>query len=101
MQGQVSLAETLKADGMDRAEQAADDGWKHNWRQAIALLAALGEPFTSDDVRGIAGEPWNHPNACGALFNGAARDGLIRQVGYRKSERARLHSHPLTLWQGV
>lgn len=96
----ATLGEALKTHGMQQAEEGASDGWKETWSQAIRLLAVIGDPFTSDDVRAIAGEPWDHPNACGSLFHRAAREGLIRQVGYRKSERAKLHKHPLTLWQG-
>jgi len=101
LNGQLTLGETLKAEGMARAEVLASDGWKATWSQAIALLASIGEPFTSDEVRELAGDPWDHPNACGALFHRAAREGLIRKVGYRSSERAALHKHPLTLWQGA
>ena len=100
MSDQLTLGDALKERGMAEAEVAADE-WKHAWEQAIALLASIGDPFTSDDVRAIAGEPWDHPNACGSLFHKAARAGVIRAIGYRKSERARLHSHPLTLWVGV
>lgn len=98
--GQITLGEALKHNGMEHAEVAADE-WKRTWEQAIHLLAAIGDPFTSDDVRAIAGEPWNHPNACGSLFHKASRAGVIRVIGYRKSERARLRRHPLTVWEGV
>lgn len=101
MNGQATLGEALKNQGMVRAYEAADGDWKNNWSQAIALLASIGEPFTSDEVREIAGAPWDHPNAAGALFHKAARAGLIRSIGYRKSERSTLHKHPLTLWVGV
>lgn len=100
MSDQLTLGEALKQHGMEQAEVAADE-WKLLWEQAIRVLASIGDPFTSDDVRAIAGEPWDHPNACGSLFHKAARAGIIRAIGYRKSERARLHSHPLTLWIGV
>ncbi|MGH2595798.1 MAG: hypothetical protein ACRDH7_07520 [Actinomycetota bacterium] len=85
---------------MEAAEISAGE-WRQTWEQAIRLLASIGDPFTSDDVRAIAGDPWDHPNACGSLFNRAARAGVIERIGYRKSERPRLHSHPLTLWRGV
>ena len=94
-------AEYRRDIGMALAEEAADIDWKDAWRQTIALLAAIGDPFCSDDVRAIAGDPWDHPNAAGSLFTKAARDGLIRQVGYRKSDRVALHRHPVALWIGV
>lgn len=86
--------------GMALANGAASPEWKRKWDAAIRDLARAGEPFTADDVRDRAGEPTDHPNACGARFNAAARSGLIERVGYRKSARPILHSHPIALWQG-
>jgi len=94
-------AERRRDEGMALAEEAADVDWKDAWRQTIRLLAAIGDPFCSDDVRAIAGDPWDHPNAAGSLFNSAAREGIIRHVGYRRSDRAALHRHPVALWVGV
>jgi hypothetical protein len=94
-------AEYRRDIGMALAEEAADIDWKDAWRQTIALLAAIGDPFCSDDVRAIAGDPWDHPNAAGAIMRRAATEGLIELIGYRKSERPALHSHPIGLWRGI
>lgn len=93
--------EREKQVGVARANGAASPPWKAAWDGAIEKLAAAGEPFTSDDVRVIAGGPTDHPNAAGARFLAASRRGLIRSVGYRPSDRASLHRHPLTLWVGA
>jgi len=87
--------------GMALADEAADPAWTDRWDKAIILLAISGELFCSDDVREIAGPPLDHPNACGSRFQSAARRGLIRHVGYRKSTRAVLHAHPVALWIGT
>lgn len=93
-------AATARDQGMARAEAAAGDAWKDRWRGAIGDLAERGEPFTADDVRALVGEPDDHRNAAGALFRGMAAQGVIRHVGYRKSARTVLHSHPIAVWVG-
>lgn len=97
----TTAGEQLALVGMGLARDAASDAWKDRWNQAIAALARTGEEFTADDVRKIAGAPTDHENAAGALFNGAARRGLIRRVGYRKSARDVLHAHPIAVWKGT
>ena len=87
--------------GMAQADAAAAPEWKERWDKAIVLLAIGGEEFTADDVREIAGAPDDHPNAAGARFQSAARKGLIRHAGYRKSSREVLHAHPIAVWVGT
>lgn len=97
----MNAPQQLAMDGMLLAEAAASPDWRERWSGAIAALASRGEAFTADQVREIAGEPDDHPNAAGALFHRAARSGLIRRVGYRKSARDVLHAHPIALWEGT
>lgn len=91
----------LALDGMFLADKAASMDWKERWDNAIAALARTGQEFTTDEIRKIAGPPEDHPNAAGARLQVAARAGLIRQCGYRKSTRETLHAHPLTCWVGA
>lgn len=86
--------------GMALADLAAGN-WKDRWDAAITELARAGVPFTTDEVRELAGAPEDHPNAAGARIQDAARKGLIARIGYRKSAREALHAHPLALWQGT
>lgn len=69
---------------------------------AIEQLAGSGGPFTSDDVRRVAGDPPVDcsPNVAGAVINHAARAGLIRMVGWTKSARVIGHGNDVRLWQG-
>jgi len=103
MTDQLSLLDgtAQKEVGMARADDAADQAWREAFDRAIGVLAARGEPFTATDVRDIVGDPPSHPNAAGARFNSAARHGVIEQIGYVKSTRPSLHSHPVCLWRGA
>ncbi len=98
---EAAVGEAYKQLGMFRADEAADAGWKARVDAAIEELAASGAPFTAEDVREIAGDPPDHPNAMGARFAAAAQRGLIRSVGYRKARRASLHRHPIHVWEGT
>lgn len=98
---QLTIGEAYKVLGMARADEAADPDWKARVDAAIEQLASAGERFTAEDIRRIAGDPPDHPNAMGAHFNAAARRGLIEKVAYRKARRASLHSHPIAVWIGT
>ena len=82
------------------------DEWKDQFRQAVADLVDLGEPFTSEDVVALVGLPTggvgsNRNNAVGAMMNGMAQRKIIRKTGSRtKSKRATSHSAELVLWIG-
>lgn len=104
---EAEAGEVRKALGMAQADQAADSEWKARVDQAIARFAKTRDErgelvrFTAEDVREIAGDPPDHPNAHGARFSAAARRGEIRKVAYKLATRASLHRHPLAVWQGV
>lgn len=97
----ADAAEAAKQRGMERAEHAATHAWKHAWDVAIESLAASGRRFTADDVREIAGDPTDHPNAAGSRFLRASKRGLIRKVAYRPSDRESLHGHNVAVWIGA
>lgn len=99
MSADLSPGAQLALAGMNDAAVGAGE-WTQEWERAIAYLATTGEPFTADDVRDLAGEPSDHPNACGAIFNRLAKRGVIARVGYRPSKRPILHAHPIALWIG-
>lgn len=70
---------------VDAAGFAAHRTWRPKAKEALSELIESGEPFTADDLRARVDEKPHHPNAIGALFNGAARRGLIRKIGYQQS----------------
>lgn len=90
----------LEAEGADRIAV-----WKLEARDALAWLAARGEPFTADDLARLVGLPDTGPNrsnAVGAVFSAAARQGLIRSTGhYRKSRRTLSHARVVAVWCGA
>jgi hypothetical protein len=96
----LAAGSQLKIEGMFAADRAASDDWKSRWDEAIGYLARRGAPFTADDVREIAGDPTDHPNATGARFLAAARAGLIRRVGYRKATHEGAHARMVSEWVG-
>jgi hypothetical protein len=97
----TTTGEQLAIAGMTLADQAASTDWKDRWNAAIAQLASVGVEFTADDVRELAGEPTDHPNAIGARFHAAARAGLIKRAGYRKSQRTARHANTVAVWVGA
>lgn len=100
MTGQLTLGEVLKSAGMARADEAEPEEWKARADQAIARLAALGKPFTAEDVRAICGDP-EHVNAFGSRLAYAARKGIIRSVGFEEAERPSRHRAVLRIWIGA
>lgn len=87
--------------GIARVWEGTDDDWKALALATIQVLANAGDPFTAEDIREIVSDPPGHPNAMGALFQAASRQGLIRFVGYRKATRQSLHAHPIGVWVGA
>jgi hypothetical protein len=80
--------------------------WSILARLAIDQLAATGADFTSEDVVALVGLPRGKPgtnrnNAVGAAFSGAARRGVIREVGRTNASRPALHARRLTVWRGT
>ena len=87
--------------GEAKAYGAASRPWKERWEETIRVLAEVGQPFTSETIRLIAGEPTDHPNAVGAIFSNLAHQGVIRRVGYVNAQRPSLHNHPIAEWVGA
>lgn len=100
-----SIEETTaaKEDGIQRADVHADDAWKLAAFRAIECVAAIGEPFTSDEVIVLMEADPNGPTthnlaALGGVFRRAASSGLIRKANAtRPSKLARRH-RDLTVW---
>ena len=103
MSDQLSLldGELRKERGMAQADGAADPTWRTRLDLAIEYLAGIGDPFTAEDARGLAGDPPDHANAMGSRFSSAAKRGLIRSIGFRKATRPSLHTHVIREWVGT
>lgn len=91
----------LKNEGIDEINSnPAMAPWRAVARQAIIRLALSGREFTSEDVTDIVGQP-GHPNAVGAVLNGAARAGLIYRVGFKGADRPNQHAALISVWRGI
>lgn len=101
--GQLDLlGETLKAEGMARAEQSTDDWWRDTCDRAIDQAALTGRPFQAFDLCEWYGLPEpRSANAWGPRLSAAAKRGVIRAVGYAPSSRPTTAKSAVRLWQGA
>lgn len=101
---QLDLVEAIRRreQGIAEVEAHSDAEYRYRLIRAIQILADGGQEFTADDCRRIAGDPpaTTHPNIAGALFNAAAKQGLIRMVGYGLSSRPQGHGNLVRRWIG-
>lgn len=98
----TATPERLRDEGMAAADRAAPVEWRQAVDDTISRLAALGEPFTSDDVSEFTGDcPNGSQGAMGARFSAAVTRKLIRAVGKRPSKRPTVHNHKVTEWVGT
>lgn len=89
--------------GMDQVLLSPHEKYREVYMRSIAVLARGGAVFTADDARALAGDPPTtcSPNVAGALFNAAAKAGLIEAVGFLRSGRVVGHGNRLLTWRGV
>ena len=79
--------------------------WKTQFRRHATFLAALGEPFTSEDIIEHVGLPrnseMNQNNAVGAMMTALAKEGVIRKTKERQvSKRPQSHGREIAVWAG-
>lgn len=88
--------------GASLADDAAGSWWRSTADAAIVALAALGRPFTADDLVERTGLPEaTSPRAMGARFLAAARAGIIEPVSYAQSRRRSARCAVVRVWRGV
>lgn len=100
MTEQLRIGEALRDQGMARVLMFTPDEWKARALEAIGELARTGEPFTSEELRAIVGDP-PKANAMGSIFNAAAMRKIIRHCGWRKASRPGMHATDLREWIGT
>ncbi len=93
------LARALRDEGVARANGNADAWWRSCADAAISHLAALGRPFTADDVQALIPAA-DHPSRMGARFHVAVRAGVIHPIGYALSTRPSRHRGVQRLYRG-
>ena len=101
--------ENRKAAGQDKVAENNEE-WMHYALTVIARHAATGNEFTVEDIRNstlhlLSGRiPFpqpKSPNAWGAAFSAAAKQGLIVRTGYTKNKLASAHSRVVAVWKGT
>jgi hypothetical protein len=99
MTSQLTIADALAQEGIQRATEASRPDAIAAVDQLIARHAKTGQPFSANSIRSQLPEGIR-PNAIGGRFRYAASRGLIRPVGYVASTDPRTHGHPVRVWQG-
>lgn len=79
----------------------ADDWWRSVAERGLMYWARSGIPFDAHDVTLLGVPDPDHPNRWGALFQAAARAGLIEPVGYHRSRRPGRHGGVCRVWKGT
>lgn len=103
MSTQLELGERLKKEWQEHIA-ATNEEWLKNVLAVIENHARWADTFTIEnvrqfcDLRGVP-EPQS-PNAWGAAFSAAAKQGIIRRVGYTKNKLASAHSRIVSVWSG-
>jgi hypothetical protein len=94
----IALAEDLRARGIslaDKVERATEPGWSEKAYLAIVTVAKRQATVHVNDVVEIFDQMPKHPNAWGAIWSRAKRDGVIAHRGDppRKCADVRKHRH--------
>jgi hypothetical protein len=99
-------AETLKLAGMSRAAEAEER--RHPGFQAAAVelirsIAAKQQSVHIDDVLTASELRPHHPNAWGAVWSRAIREGIIAKTGQRRRCRtdAGKHAHDYPVYRSL
>lgn len=79
-----------------------DLDWEADARAALEKVASMGHPFDAYDLtqRADLREP-PVPNMWGPVFREAAKDGVIRWVGARKSRRPQRRGSLVSVWRAA
>jgi hypothetical protein len=91
----IDFARARRDDGISRAADHAGSAWQRQARgYLLEYLATNTGAFLAEDVRGFAERRGISPppdgRAWGAVFQSAAREHLIRKVGYAPARSSNL-----------
>jgi hypothetical protein len=100
------IAEVLRDDGMRRAVDHADrvaPQWSEQALDAVRAFSLTRDHITSEQVRqwaekdGLSAPP--DGRAWGAIMRRAAKEGLIRKIGWTTATDPKVHCNPVSLWE--
>lgn len=102
--GQMDIFEAIRQRevSLERVTEAADRSYRRDLEEAIVQLADGGQPFCSDDIRALAGDPpaGCSPNIAGAAIMAALKQSQVQQVGFTRSARVIGHGNRVGLYVG-
>lgn len=91
--------------GVAQSDANTQDDWKAEMRAAVEKLARHSLYFTTDDLWqevGVEAMSRGNTSGLGAIFRGAARDGVIALTDDRReSIRPATHGRPLRVWKSL
>ena len=96
----VSGAELRDAGIASVASNPSMATWRSLARVELERLARSGAEFSADDLTAAVGIP-TEPNAVGAVFAIAHKQGLIRAVGERTGDNPQRHAGHQRTWTGT
>lgn len=86
--------------GVEQAAENADAWWWSTAMSAVRHLASTGVEFDAFDVTELGVPEPDATGRYGALFNAAAKAGVIEAVGYRRSRRPGRSGGSCRVWRG-
>lgn len=94
--------EQKKQEAVEAAYEFASLDWKQIAHDSVQRCAVEMPEFSTNDVWdkiNATGVTTRTNRALGAVMQAAAKDGVIKRVGYTPSNRA--HNSPISLWQSL
>lgn len=95
----LTEGEHLKENGMALVSLYAEHQWQERFKAVARQVAAMGKPFTSEEIMGHIGEPPGHRNVIGATMNAIVRELKLKRIGYCKARRPSRHAAIVAIWQ--
>lgn len=100
---QPDLWAAVKDEAIDRADNHADESWKHAALASVRWCAHMHPDFTTDEVwhrleKHYGLEATHEPSAIGPVFLRAARAGVIRKTGELRPSTNKSRHRDLTVW---
>ena len=99
----LAQGRALRDAGIDKVLEAEKAQWRGYVDDAVAVVAARGKEFTSDDSGSLM-DSWgipapHHPNAIGATFRSAAMKVAKPTGRYIQSIRPNAHARTIRVWR--
>lgn len=98
---QLDLGAMLRDQALAEVRARTDSTWRAAALNGLQELARTGEVFEAYDLILLGVPEPEHSSRWGALFNAAARAGIITAAGFGPSKRPTVRGSALRLWRGT